>query len=239
MTGSSRGATGRSEARGYRGEWLLFRTQYAKTFAFAAGLLVAACVLGFAYFAAHPERSSALLATLNSSVLAKVPRGSSGAALALAIFWNNLRASLIALALGIIPFACLPAVFPLLNGGILGLLMFALHSRGMNVPLRFLVDLAPHGVFEIAGWLYATTLGMRLSLDLVRRLLAPRPAAAAAGSAPSPEQAGPEISEGARPETPLLRQIVVSFLRVVVPLLLVAALVEAYVTPLLDRAVFG
>jgi stage II sporulation protein M len=233
--GSSPGILG-SLRRGCRNEWTWFRKDYARIFALVTLVLIVGVTVGFLYFHAHPDKAAQALTSLNKIVLAKVPRTTTGPALAWAIFWNNLRASLIALVLGLFPFLCLSAVLPLINGGALGLLVFALTERGMSVPLLLLVDLAPHGVFEIAAWLYGSSLGVYLSLNLVRRLLAP-------GIQPAPLGPGPDDAEGvstapepARPA--LIKQVLTSFLRVVVPLLVVAAIIEAFVTPALHRAVF-
>ncbi len=236
--GTPRRAAARGIFPGYRSEWRIFRDQYARIFGLMALLLFGAAVAGFFYFAANPAKTESAVLALNKSVLAKVPQESSGASLALAIFWNNLRASLIALILGLVPYACLSAVFPVINGGILGLLIFALQMHGGGVLLRLGVDLLPHGLPEISGWLYATTLGVYFSIQMVRRLLAPLPAAegasgdgaAAPGSRPAAEP---------RPGMNLFRQVLTSFLRVVIPLLLIAALIEAFLTPLLHRAVYG
>ncbi len=231
---SGRGS--RTFARAYRDEGRLFRREYARILAIATLALVVGTMAGFLYFHAHPDKAGQALSSLNKIVMAKVSRTATGAGLAWAIFWNNLRASLIALALGLFPFLCLSAVLPLFNGGALGLLIFALTQRGMSVPLLLLVDLAPHGVFEIAAWLYASSLGIYLSLNLVRRLLAPAVPPILLPSGPA--DAGDSSVPSAPSRPPLVRQVLISFVRVVVPLLFVAALIEAFVTPALHRAVF-
>ncbi len=224
-------------ARAYRQEWRLFRREYARIFAVVALVLIAGTAGGFLYFHSHPDKAAQTLETLNKIVVAKVPRSATGAALATAIFWNNLRASLIALVLGLFPFLCLSAVLPLINGGALGLLIFALAQRGMSVPLLLLVDLTPHGIFEIAAWLYGSSLGIYLSLNMARRLLTPAaPEAMLPSGADGGENPAVIASEPGRP--PLIRQVLTSFARVVVPLLVIAALIEAFVTPALHKAVF-
>ena len=231
---SERGS--RTLARAYQAEWRLFRREYARIFAVIALVLVAGTAGGFIYFHSHPDKAGQTLETLNKVVVAKVPRSATGLALAWAIFWNNTRAALIALVLGLFPFLCLAAVLPLVNGGALGLLIFALTERGMSVPLLLLVDLAPHGIFEIASWLYGSSLGVYLSLNLVRRLLTPAVPPVTLQTEPEGAENPAIASEPGRP--PLIRQVLTSFVRVVVPLLVIAALIEAFVTPALHKAVF-
>jgi stage II sporulation protein M len=228
----------RGLAGGYRREWELFRTRYWRAFAAAGLVLVLGALAAYFYFGAHPSQSEAAISSLRKSVLGKLPRTASGLPLLLAIFWNNLRASLIALFLGVAPYLSLALMLPLINGGALGLLISALRAKGLSVPLVLVVDMAPHGVFEIAGWLYASALGVYFSWQLGKRLFAPR-AAPGAQDAASPAPEGVRLDLPARGEDSLLRQALVSFARVVIPLLVAAAVIEAFVTPALHRAVFG
>ena len=221
----------------YKDEWALFKSRYWKIYVVTALVLIFAAVIAYHYFAAHPSRSDQALSALKKIVLAKMPHKASGPGLALAIFWNNLRASVIALAAGIIPFLCLSAFLPIVNGGALGLLVFALKSKGLSVPLVVLVDLVPHGVFEISAWLYASCLGVFLSLNIVSRVLAPRRAnEESVSSGKSFETDGDDSSLR---DVSLFAQVLTSFWRVVLPLLLVAAVVEAFITPLLHKALIG
>jgi stage II sporulation protein M len=221
----------------YRNEWALLRSRYWKIFVAVALVLVVSAVVAFHYFGAHPAKADQALSSLRTVVLAKMPHKASGPGLALAIFWNNLRASVIALAAGLIPFLCLSAFLPIVNGGALGLLVFALKSKGRSVPLVVLVDLVPHGMFEIMAWLYASCLGVYLSLNIVSRVLAPR--GMDGRSAPSDVPSETRAKGSAAENVSLVVQVLTSFVRVVIPLLLAAALIEAFITPLLHKAVFG
>jgi len=224
----------------YKSEWALFKSRYWKIYLVTALVLILGAVIAFHYFAAHPAKSDQALAALKKIVLAKMPHKASGLDLALAIFWNNLRASIIAAAAGLIPFACLSVFLPIVNGGALGLLVFALKSKGLSIPLVVLVDLVPHGIFEITAWLYASCLGVYLSLHIVSRVLAPR---SADQESVSPgkfsETYGAYDDDSLLEDVSLFAQVLTSFWRVVLPLLLVAAAVEAFVTPFLHKAVFG
>jgi stage II sporulation protein M len=123
------------------------------------------------------------------------------------------------------------------NGGALGLLVFALKIKGLSIPLVILVDLVPHGIFEITAWLYASCLGVHLSLNIVSRVLAPR---RCDQESVSPEKFfetnGDDSTLG---DVSLFAQVLTSFVRIVVPLLLMAAMVEAFITPILHKALIG
>lgn len=129
-----------------------------------------------------------------------------GAISAWRLFLNNLRASFLMTALGFIPFLFLPAFALAENAVIIGII----GAAGMDWKV-FAVGILPHGIFEIPAILFATTIGFYLCLQLVLKIVSPRRR---------------EISlklvfaDAAR-----------CYLLVVVPLLVVAALVESYVTP--------
>ncbi|MGZ7065687.1 MAG: stage II sporulation protein M, partial [Candidatus Aminicenantales bacterium] len=174
--------------------------------------------------------------------LKDIPLGAPPLDLALTIFYHNAWASALAVAAGIIPFACLSVLDPLVNGAALGLLASVSKHQGLNVPLLFLRSVAPHGIVEIPAVLYATSAGIYLSVSFAKRVLAKLrkkkddgavmssalPGGADSGSflESYPEKSGPD-TQGAG------GNVVRSFMIVVLPLLLVAAFIEAIITPLL------
>ena len=125
--------------------------------------------------------------------------------LAIAIFLNNSIKTLIAILLGTL-FGIVPCIFLLANGAALGLaLSLSIQSRGLWISL---VSIVPHGVIELPAVFLGTSVGLLLGMRTLRRL-------------------------GARPETPIGAEIGLGiryFCAVIAPLLLLAALVEAFVT---------
>lgn len=122
------------------------------------------------------------------------------------LFLNNLRASFLMVVLGLIPFLFLPAFALLENAVIIGVI----GATGMDWK-TFAVGILPHGIFEIPAILLATTLGFYLCLQLVLKIVSPK-----------------------RKEISLklaFSDTVRCYILVIVPLLLVAALIESYITP--------
>jgi stage II sporulation protein M len=146
--------------------------------------------------------------------------------LALTLFYHNARASLVPIFAGLVPFLFLPILDPLLNGGVIGLLVSAARHRHLDVPRLVLTQILPHGVFELTAVLYVTSLGMYLSAGMGRK-------AAAAWRKRKARRAGLEAypDRTADPTESLARNIVRSFVLVVLPLLLVAAAIEGFITP--------
>jgi len=127
--------------------------------------------------------------------------------LAVMVFANNFSKTLFfAVLLGVL-IAIPPILFLFLNGMIIGLMSyFIVEERGL---LFLMAGILPHGVFEIPALLLSCALGMDIGIVVCEKAL------------------GKDVS---------IKNAVVAclgtYLKVVVPLLLAAALVEAYVTPL-------
>ncbi len=128
--------------------------------------------------------------------------------LSLFIFVNNAVKSLVAM-LGGFFFGLLPILFVSSNGFILGT-MIKLRIEDWGI-FGILLAIVPHGIIEVPSVLlacsYGVWLGYRFALSLFRgeRFL------------------------------PYLRVALLVYVKVILPLLLVAALVEVFITPLLIR----
>lgn len=219
----------------YREEWAAWRGHYRRYFKHAARALGLGFVAGFVFFTLWPAREKKAL-DLVVKALEDIPLGGSPLLLALTLFYHNARASVVAIAAGVVPFAFLPILDPVLNGGVLGLLASVSKHQGLDVPRLFLTQVLPHGVFELTAVLYATSLGMYLSAEMGRKAKAAwkrrkGPAPASAPAAPFefletyPQRVAAEPAGVAR-------NIVRSLVLVVLPLLFVAAAIEGFITPL-------
>lgn len=127
--------------------------------------------------------------------------------LALGLFKNNFLASLLAYIWGLVPFLFLPAGILALNALIVGGVFVFLD--GLLSPLQFALSLLPHGIFEVPALVLAISLGIKLSLEHSKRLM------------------------GRDHEAiwPLVKRQVQVFIRLIVPLLILAALIEAFISP--------
>lgn len=166
-------------------------------------LIVAGAIFGIVSSRYSPE-----IAGVRSEALKEFSRlflGLSKPYLALAIFLNNGLKTLAVIVLGTFG-GILPLIFLLVNGYVLGLVLHAsLQSRGLFV---FFLAIAPHGLFELPAILLGTSIGLRLGAQAIRRLLGKEEIAL-----------GREVARGLR-----------FFVTVIVPMLLLAALIEAFVT---------
>ena len=141
----------------------------------------------------------------------KIFRGLPPLELAAAIFLNNAFKTLLVIVLGTL-LGVVAALFLFLNGAALGIVIYlSSQSRGLWPSLLVLL---PHGILELPAVLLGTSIGLMLGRRSIDRLL---------GKAQT--SLGHELGEALQ-----------FFSVVIIPLLLVAALVEAFVTPALAGA---
>ncbi len=129
---------------------------------------------------------------------------------AVALFSNNLRATFYTVLYGFIPFIFLPALSLGLNSLLLGLFAAYYIHHDLSV-VQYFAGILPHGIFELPAVIIAIALGLYMCR---------------------------QITEFLRHKTkgivlPAIGHVSRTLLFVVAPLLAVASLIEAYVTPLI------
>ena len=125
--------------------------------------------------------------------------------LALMIFTNNAVKTLLVIVLGI-ALAIVPLVFIVVNGVAIGVVLhLAIQSKGLAYSMLAIV---PHGIFELPGVLCGAAIGVMLGSKAIKRLLRK-----------SEFKVGSELSRALK-----------IFATVIVPLLVIGAITEAYLT---------
>ncbi len=127
-----------------------------------------------------------------------------------AIFENNVRSLTTAALLGLVSFGSLPLLLLLVPMGIVGFLAGEAAGLGYSPVAFFLAFIIPHGLFELPAATLATAFALRLGASMI----APPPGTTA----------GENVLHA-------LADLVKIYVFVVAPLLLVAAAVEANITP--------
>ena len=132
-------------------------------------------------------------------------RGLSKLELAAAIFLNNTLKTVLAILLGSL-FGVIPAVFLLGNGIALGVI-FSLSAQTRGLWLS-LLSIVPHGLLELPAVFLGTSIGLMVGSRVMKQFFS-------------------------RPETTIGSELVQGlrfFITVILPLLFIAALVEAFLT---------
>jgi uncharacterized membrane protein SpoIIM required for sporulation len=126
------------------------------------------------------------------------------------IFANNLRATFLVFLAGLVSFSVLGMLVYLLNIALVGGVLGVFHIIGYSPWILFAAGLLPHGIFEIPALMLASAIVLRMGAVLVT------------------PQTGKSMGQV------ILEQLadwLKIFLGLVVPLLALAAVIEAYVTP--------
>lgn len=196
----------REELKGtFRFLWSYKRILGAVSLAF-----VVAGIMGVFAFNSDPDYAKELAEMLET--MASGFADQEGFALALSIFLNNLKASALGVVFGIIPFIFIPAFIVFSNGMTTGsALAYAALGSGRSIMELLLVGIMPHGVFELPALMVSITIGIIMCKELTFALLR-------------------------KPHLKLIEmfnQIARVYIVIVVPLLVLAAMVETFITPLL------
>ncbi len=156
---------------------------------------------------ARPEDVMGLVKDARQSVgLAQVNQHLS----ALFIFSNNLRATFLVFLGGMVSFSVLGVLAYLVNVGLVGAVLGVFKFIGYSPALLFAAGLLPHGIFEIPALMLSAAIVLRMGAMLVT----PR--------------AGKSMGEVVFEQLADWAKI---FFGAVIPLLAIAALIEAYLTP--------
>jgi len=134
------------------------------------------------------------------------------------LFWHNLRAELVILLLGMFSFGVLSAIAFIGNFALIGAVLGILPAMGISPWLVFVSGILPHGIVELPSIILLSAAVLNMGLRLV-----------------TPE-AGRSIGETM---IVTFADVVKILLAVCIPLLILAALIEANITPNILIAAIG
>jgi uncharacterized membrane protein SpoIIM required for sporulation/ABC-type transport system involved in multi-copper enzyme maturation permease subunit len=126
------------------------------------------------------------------------------------IFLNNVRSLALAALLGLFSFGSMTLILLLAPMGLIGFIAGEVTRLGADPLMFFAAFVIPHGIFEVPAAVLATAFGLRLGASII--------------SPPTYVSAGENLLHA-------FADLVKIFIFVVIPLLLVAAWVEATITP--------
>ncbi|MEX1027944.1 MAG: stage II sporulation protein M [Candidatus Paceibacterota bacterium] len=183
-------------------KWLI--VQLPRYLAWSGGIFVAGVVLGVGAYLFLPGTSRLVISEL--AAFAHGALDGSALEIVLFLFMNNAVKALGAMIFGVL-FAIAPVAFLLVNGFVVGLVFS--YATALAGPSLVLASLLPHGVIELPAMLVAAALGLLLGVHFVRRIRR-------------------------ETEVPITKPLILSarlFIVYLIPLFLVAAVLEVYVTP--------
>lgn len=192
--------------------WKFYREQLLKLHVGCMLAFLAVSALSAVVLRLFAEQAQAIVEGFMAEVQQSGLVDESGSISLMALFGNNLQATLTATVMGLMPFVYLPVFSLAVNGAVIGAVLALSEMMGMELWQMILLGLLPHGIFEIP----AIMLGVAMGLYLCRQM---------------------NGTLRKRPGTPKIEAVLPHLCRValfgVVPMLAAAALIETLVTPLL------
>lgn len=191
-----------------------YRKDFGGT-AFAAGWAFAGIVvLSFLASMLFPTQADGIVEQSAQMMQQSGMSDDGGNILFFPLLLNNLVAMITSVSYGLIPFIRLPALTLGVNGASLGLLAGYYVHHDISL-LEYLVGILPHGIFEIPALILSAALGLHLCKAVTAALREKKKGAVSTAVT----QCG---------------QILVYW---ILPLTILAAVIETYVTPVLFQAV--
>ena len=131
-------------------------------------LFVLCIILGYAISVIAPTMTDTLLSGLEQKAADLSARSPLG--MTLGIFLNNAFVCLLEIVLGIVTFGIFPAFSIASNGVIIGVALgMVITKYGAVVGvLVFVLGLLPHGIFELTAVFMSAAMGIKLFYDIVR-----------------------------------------------------------------------
>jgi len=192
----------KKQLRALGGFW---REEYGRWVGMTAVAFLVLVVLSYIAGRLFPEISATILTYFNEVVADSGIVRDDGSFSALALFGNNLRAMVLSTLYGFIPFLYLPALSMGVNAILLGMVASSVNGQWLLLAAGIL----PHGIFELPALCLSLAAGLCLCQNINRYIR--------------------------KNEKGIMKPLLLNILRVtglvVIPLLVVAAIMESYVTP--------
>lgn len=192
----------KKQLRALGGFW---REEYGRWVGMTAVAFLVLVVLSYIAGRLFPEIPATVLTYFNEVVADSGIVRDDGSFSALALFGNNLRAMVLSTLYGFIPFLYLPALSMGVNAILLGMVASSVNGHWLLLAAGIL----PHGIFELPALCLSLAAGLCLCQNINRYIR--------------------------KNEKGIMKPLLLNILRVtglvVIPLLVVAAIMESYVTP--------
>jgi len=130
------------------------------------GLFLAGCLFGMLFAWISPESAESTFSNLRSFFGGTIGENTDKFSLFTFIFFNNSRVAIIS-AIGGVLFGIVPAGILFFNGFIVGIVLEYFHSQGEGL-LQLLLAIIPHGILEIPAFAVAGLGGVEWYFEIVR-----------------------------------------------------------------------
>lgn len=184
-----------------------WRAEYGRYVGMTDAAFLVLLVLAYAAGRLFPDIPVTVISAFNEDIAGSGIVQEDGSFNVLALFANNLRAMVLGILYGFIPFLYLPALALGVNAAILGMLASLIDGQWLLLAAGIL----PHGIFELPALFLSLAAGLCLCKNINAYIR--------------------------KNEKGIMKPLLLNILRVtvllVLPLLVIAAVMETYVTPAL------
>lgn len=197
---------------------LLF-SENKPVFCLVSALFVIAVLGGYLYFRFNVDSAMSIISWLLQEKFQNLGQAMEGMHVTGrigVIFWNNLKVVLISMATGIF-LGVFPLVIIFINGLFVGLFTGLIEMEGTSIAKFLVAGVLPHGMFEIPAVIIAGVVGVKMGIIF----------------AFSPDY--PSVMHRFQA---MARLFIAGFL-IVLPLLIIAAIIEMTLTVILVRVILG
>ncbi|MFB5087000.1 stage II sporulation protein M [Psychrobacillus sp. PGGUH221] len=192
----------------YRNEIVKF-SAFKFHFYICSFLFVLMAFVGYYIAISFPEFIQAYLDNKRSGLNGKgISIKSESFPLMLSLFKNNLTSCYIYILVGFIPFIFAPYLYVCMNGLIIGEQLI----KGISLSKIILVGLLPHGITELPALFLSASIGIYFCMHLIRKIIK--------------RNANIQMKQ-------VIKNGLTTFVFVVIPLLIVSAFIEAFITKFL------
>ena len=179
-----------------------------RTFVMAV-VLVASTLLGYFTCVSNPEVTNAVVEYFASVMAESGVVSETGAISVIDLLLNNWMAILLCVVYGFLPFVFFPVLVLCSNAYLIG--VAGAYYRIHGFPMAaFFAGILPHGIFELTALVLAAAMGFTICLTVMKKVFR---------------------TPGTVPMKELVSDVLRTLLMVALPLLVCAALVEAFITP--------
>lgn len=190
--------------------WKFIKENLLKTIITCTVIFIVCSIFGIVFGLNYSEQTKEILLDFLESN--KDLLSDEGLVSAWGLIKNNTTACGMSILFGIIPFIFLTVLSLALNGFMIGIVLgFGKATTGASMIKTFVFGILPHGIFELPALIISMSMGIYLCLTLTMKIF---------------RRGKIKISE-------LLKNYVRIFLSVILPMILIAGIIEAYITPLL------
>lgn len=192
--------------------WIFYKTYLMRRHLWCMAAFVVLCALSAAVLGMFSQQAEAIVEGFVQEIQQSGLLDEQGNISLLLLLGNNLQATFMAVLMGLVPFVFLPVLSLVLNAVVVGAAVALSGIMDMAVWQMVLLGLLPHGIFEIPAIMLGVSMGLYLCSAMNGTLRK-------------------------RPGTPRLEAVLPRLTGVfafgAVPLLVLAAVVETVITPLL------